>query len=110
VVLVLLDSRAPWLCWRRARLSVSSRSRLGWRCARLCYVSTPEKAALIILFVTTDVTDIAPPEKLRDEYKSVEAFAEQSGAKLYYVQGDITDKAFAESFCQSISTKEGRFE
>lgn len=56
------------------------------------------------------MTDISAPEKLREEYKAVEAFAEQTAAKLYYVQGDITDKAFAESFCQSISSKEGRFE
>lgn len=56
------------------------------------------------------MTDISAPEKLRAEYKAVEAFAEQTGAKLHYVQGDITDKAFTESFCKSISAKEGRFE
>ncbi|BGP44238.1 hypothetical protein JCM10450v2_000049 [Rhodotorula kratochvilovae] len=66
--------------------------------------------ALVEAGATVYVIDIAPAEKLRDEFKACQAFASEIGGKLHYVQGDITDSAFNERFCAEVADAEGRFD
>ncbi|KAI5480087.1 hypothetical protein MNV49_001747 [Pseudohyphozyma bogoriensis] len=54
--------------------------------------------------------DIVAPEKLSDEFKTCQAFAEKVGTVLEYVQGDITDTEFMQQICKTVGDKEGRFD
>ncbi|BGP44224.1 hypothetical protein JCM10450v2_000035 [Rhodotorula kratochvilovae] len=63
-----------------------------------------------LALVEAEVTDIVPEEKLKDDFKACQAFASEVGSKLRYTRGDVSDSAFEQRFCESVSQAEGRFD